>query len=155
MIKFSVPSLTKGPVTLRGSEPADFLELAPDDPIQPVSPMKFELTARLADSGILLTGNCQAEISATCGRCLEPVRQLLSVDNLQLFFELESGQEELDVSEDVRCELLLEVPMNPVCADDCLGLCPVCGGNRNLKECTCGNQPHGDLCWGALDGLKL
>jgi uncharacterized protein len=41
--------------------------------------------------------------------------------------------------------------MNPLCSDECEGLCPVCGVNRNKTECQCSRQ--GNLAWGALDSI--
>ena len=44
---------------------------------------------------------------------------------------------EIDVSDEVRDEIVLAIPINPLCAEACRGLCPVCGGNRNQVACTC------------------
>ena len=38
---------------------------------------------------------------------------------------------EIDVGDEVRDEILLALPINPLCKESCRGLCPVCGGNRN------------------------
>ena len=43
---------------------------------------------------------------------------------------------ELDLSDEVRDELVLAVPFNPLCDEGCSGLCPLCGSNRNLVPCT-------------------
>ena len=42
---------------------------------------------------------------------------------------------ELDLSSELRDELVLAVPLNPLCDDGCRGLCPLCGNNRNLVPC--------------------
>ena len=57
----------------------------------------------------------------------------------------------IDITSDIRDELLIELPMNPLCDDECKGLCPVCGVNRNRKECRC--TQSGNLAWSALDGI--
>jgi uncharacterized protein len=41
----------------------------------------------------------------------------------------------LELSEAAREALLLEVPMAPRCREDCRGLCPVCGADRNVEPC--------------------
>jgi len=46
-------------------------------------------------------------------------------------------KDELDLSALIETETTLAVPMKPLCRDDCLGLCPVCGGNRNVTACAC------------------
>ena len=58
---------------------------------------------------------------------------------------------ELEVGEDVRAELLLGLPMNPVCRPDCKGLCPVCGVNLNKQTCTC---QEGNVVTGPFSALK-
>ena len=43
---------------------------------------------------------------------------------------------EIDLSGELRDELVLAMPFNPLCDEACRGLCPLCGGNRNLVPCT-------------------
>jgi len=80
---------------------------------------------------------------------------MVEAKELQLFFEVDPAKEILDVSEDIRAEILLEFPMNLLCSDECRGLCPECGQNLNEKSCSCRTQKKGDLRWDALDNLKL
>lgn len=47
----------------------------------------------------------------------------------------------LDVGEEIRETLLLELPMTPRCREDCRGLCPVCGADLNEGPCGCTRQP--------------
>jgi uncharacterized protein len=49
----------------------------------------------------------------------------------------EYRDEKIDLGEVVREQLYLALPMKPLCQEDCKGLCPVCGGNRNRETCTC------------------
>lgn len=89
-----------------------------------------------------------------CGRCLGAFRQQLRVSLDEEFllegaaaargelgpedFQLPLGSEQvLDASEVIRQHLLLGVPMVPVCASDCHGLCPRCGANLNERACGC------------------
>src|SRR5207244_13627268 len=88
------------------------------------------------------------------GRCLEPlpadVRAAVDVrliprpataDNVELApddLDVDFYQnDELDLGALVEAETTLALPMKPLCRDDCRGLCPVCGGNRNLIACEC------------------
>jgi uncharacterized protein len=43
----------------------------------------------------------------------------------------------IDLADVIREQLYLALPMKPLCREDCLGLCPVCGQNRNTTPCTC------------------
>jgi len=104
---------------------------------------------------VAVTGRFDATARLACGRCLEPlVTQIGSDVNVHLMpvpsarqGETELGPDDLEVdfyqgdSLDVggllRSETALALPMKPLCRPDCRGLCPVCGGNRNVTECRC------------------
>jgi uncharacterized protein len=58
----------------------------------------------------------------------------------------------LDLSEVIRQRLWLAGPTESLCNPDCLGLCPRCGGNRNLEECQC-EEINVDPRWSALQAL--
>jgi len=93
-----------------------------------------------------------AEIDNECGRCLEKFSHGIESEFEEFFTFpfVESSDEEISVPEDgnvdftplVHDYLLMEIPINAVCKDDCKGLCDVCGINLNNK--TCGNEKKSD-----------
>jgi uncharacterized protein len=104
---------------------------------------------------VVVTGDFQATLRQACGRCLEPlVNRVTPGVDLQLVpqpsgrqGEMELGRDDLemdfyqgdvlDMAGLLRSETDLALPMKPLCRPDCRGLCPVCGGNRNVTECRC------------------
>ncbi len=96
-------------------------------------------------TGYHLTGSFHTRVSQPCVRCLEPVEEEIdfSVSELYLLNGEETEQEdvfvlqsdELDVTDIVRQNLLMEVDEFPLCKEDCKGLCPVCGVNLNKTVC--------------------
>ena len=73
-------------------------------------------------------------------------------EDIELYYaKSDIREEELDITADVRDELLIELPMNPLCSEECKGLCPTCGTNRNKENCQCTRR--GNLAWGALDAV--
>lgn len=155
MILFSVSALDKSPVTLNGDEAVEFFGFSEDDPLTVCEKLTYSLKAAKVSGGVLVSGKCSTAVSGICGRCLEDVVLPVDVD-IELFFEVEENQEELDVSEDIREEVILAFPMNLLCSSDCAGLCRDCGANLNHEECRCGNSgKRGDFRWGALDDLKF
>ena len=152
MIKFSVSRVEKEPVFLEGSEPPEFWGLPENDPFTSDTPVTYELQVRAAAGSILVSGSVQGKVSATCGRCLEFVELEVCAEDIELYYaKSDITEEELDITADIRDELLIELPMNPLCSEDCQGLCPVCGINRNRKKCQC--APKGNLAWSALDNI--
>lgn len=101
--------------------------------------------------GLLVQANLQAEVEAECVRCLSDFRQPLEIDFTELYaFTPDSLTEsgllvpetgKIDLTPLVRDEFLLAVPISPICKADCLGLCPVCGENRNLSHCEHEEEP--------------
>ena len=57
--------------------------------------------------------------------------------------------EVIDIDEMVREQLLLALPAQILCREDCKGLCPECGGDRNLNECKC-EEVEIDPRWSGL-----
>ena len=107
---------------------------------------------------VLVRGRMRAWVPQTCGRCLEPfpfdvVARVdtrfcprparreeveLTPDDLEADFY---ADDLLDVNRLLQTETELGLPMKPLCGKDCRGLCPVCGGNRNVTPCTCAARP--------------
>jgi uncharacterized protein len=118
---------------------------------------------------VFVTGDLRAAVSQACGRCLEPspvevtapldvwlIPRPATADSVELaaddldvdFYD----RDEIDLSAVIETETTLALPMKPLCRDGCRGLCPVCGGNRNLVQCSC-QQPAPDPRLAALKGL--
>lgn len=121
---------------------------------------------------IRVRGDIKVTVSAACDRCLEPA--MIPVNgSFDLFYrpvvesdghhEHRISDGEVDLSfyngdglrlEDVlREHILLQVPMQIFCRENCLGICPVCGENRNLVDCQCEPKPV-DERWAALKDLQ-
>lgn len=124
------------------------------------------------DARVQLQGNINAEVSFDCTRCLLPVEKLLRFPFRAVFVEssldettaeAEISAEDLDESliydgqvdlaEVVREQLLLALPEQVFCREDCNGLCPKCGSDLNLKDCKCADDEF-DPRWAALKELK-
>ena len=114
----------------------------------------------LSSDSVLATGTVRGDWKGECRRCLSDATGTLTVDVRELFEAGSDGEDtyalngdQIDVEPLVRDAVLLELPLAPLCREDCAGLCPVCGANRN--EGDCGHQPDDrDPRWAALDQLK-
>jgi uncharacterized protein len=134
-----------------------------------------EVTGRIRRAGreVELQGELRAKLEAVCGRCLQPVELPISTAFTERFVQAVGwGSEEqhelspedlnvavfdgeaIDLDDLVREELLLAMPANVLCRENCLGLCPVCGNDRNMRECQCGDQEV-DSRWQKLKELQM
>jgi uncharacterized protein len=119
------------------------------------------LTARLTKDAqkVRILGRVQTTLETDCSRCLEPYTITVDAPIDLLFLpEAETGPEKapgeremgdddvgvsyyredtIDLGDVMREQFYLAMPMKPLCKPDCLGLCPVCGINRNRATCSC------------------
>ena len=110
--------------------------------------------------GILATGAASAPWTGQCRRCLGPVGGELRVEFRELFEESpREGEsyllrgEHIDLAPLAREALVLDLPLAPLCAEDCQGLCPECGADLNEGRCRCRTEVP-DRRWAALDVLR-
>ncbi|NJN55678.1 MAG: DUF177 domain-containing protein [Anaerolineae bacterium] len=97
--------------------------------------------------GIYVSGLLKSQFNITCVRCLEDgqLAAHLQIDDLFYYPPTTAPEGEFVVGEDgfidlaplVRELALLEIPIQPVCKPDCLGLCVECGQNLNEGDCGC------------------
>ncbi|MDQ3375163.1 MAG: DUF177 domain-containing protein [Acidobacteriota bacterium] len=120
-----------------------------------------------------VTGKINAEVEVECSRCLQNAEQSLEFPFSAVFVtpenytdekEAELKADDLDVSiieddkielkELVREQILLAIPAQVFCREDCKGLCQKCGANRNLIDCNC-EEKEIDPRWQSLRELNL
>jgi uncharacterized protein len=112
-----------------------------------LSPVKGELSlAKVGEDCVEVTGKINAEMKLICSRCLARFPQKVEVEiNEKFAAEKEDEEEEvypieageLDLLPMLKENMVLAIPYAPICNEDCKGLCPVCGNNRNVKPCSC------------------
>ena len=104
----------------------------------------IELQLRLESviEGVLVSGTCRTQATGECVRCLDPLVFDLDLDIQELFAypdtaaadaeEITQVEDELvDFRPVLRDAVVLALPLQPVCRDDCLGLCATCGARLN------------------------
>jgi uncharacterized protein len=145
------------------------------DEVSGVGPVHIEARAEKAGDGEYdVDGDVQFIADFNCSRCLEPYpfantssfhvrfrpRPAASPENEEVEI---TEPEELDVEfyterevalRDLALEQVqLSIPMKPLCDENCFGLCPNCGANRNRESCRC-EESLSDERWGALAGIR-
>jgi uncharacterized protein len=121
-----------------------------------VAPVSLEFEVHKDKERFRLVGSAVTELELPCSRCLEPFRLPVNASfDLRYLPASEIAQDEerqveeddletsyyrddqIDLNELLRELFYLALPMKPLCGDDCKGLCPQCGTNRNTGTCDC------------------
>jgi uncharacterized protein len=142
-----------------------------DVEVQQAGPLRIEGVAELlanTDDEVRIRGKLSVVMKSECDRCLGEALYPLDAD-LDLFYrpmsyiardeevEIDEGEAEIgfykgdgmELEDILREQVLLLLPMQKVCREDCKGICPQCGTNRNEADCECKLEIAGD-CWKAL-----
>ena len=137
-----------------------------------ITPPEVRGRVRRKDAGVEVDGRLQAKLSVQCARCLKNVEFPINVEFTERFVpavdwrhedQHELHEEDLDLAvfdgqsieldDVIREEILLAVPSHVLCAEDCKGLCPTCGIDRNEATCACDTKVV-DERWEKLKDLK-
>ena len=120
-------------------------------------PVAFQSLIEAIEERIRVRGSLRAEVELTCSRCATGFDEAIS-RKFDLFYEKEAGEvvegeevglnygdleigfyanEELDLSVIATEQIVLEIPMKPICQPECKGLCDQCGKDLNGGPCGC------------------
>jgi uncharacterized protein len=128
--------------------------------VPPGTSVRLDGVLEWAVEGVLATGTVAAPWRGECRRCLTPVGGVVEAPVQELFerrpVEGETyplAGDEVDLEPMVREAVLLALPLAPLCREECLGICPTCGADRNEGMCACVPDER-DPRWAALDILR-
>ncbi len=162
---------------LEGSK-GDFAHVYQPDDLNPVDerislsePATVSGKVRLAGNEVFVNGHVETRARVECDRCLQPVEIPVDTDFALEYItgsEYESSGaaelteeemavavfdgEAIDVDEIVKEQIVLAVPTRMLCREDCKGICPECGTDRNTGDCGCATNDT-DPRWAALKKL--
>jgi uncharacterized protein len=109
--------------------------------VPPGAELDLRLRLESVSEGVLVSGTVTAPLQGECGRCLRPISDTIDVEIQELFAYAHSTTDEttdedevgrlqgdlIDLEPVLRDAVVLALPANPVCREDCPGLCPGCG----------------------------
>jgi len=121
---------------------------------------------------IRIRGELTVDLGLQCDRCLDPVNHKVA-GPFDLFYRptpkgplphevaIDDGESQIgfyqgsgiELAEVLREHILLSLPMHQICREDCAGICPKCGQNKNSRTCTCTEEVVDDR-WAALRDLR-
>ncbi len=134
--------------------------------VPPGSPLGLGLRLEAVLEGVLVSGSARAPAEGECVRCLDAVTTDLEVDLLELYSYADPNGRPpapdddenrrlqgdlLDLEPALRDAVVLGLPLQPLCAADCPGLCPACG--VRLADSPGHAHPASDPRWAVLAAL--
>jgi len=125
-----------------------------------LEPVRYELTVAKFDDTVSIEGPVTFKASLACSRCLESYSLSMSLqmaikltpksmlpdaaemelhnDDLDVYYY---EGDEIDLDPFIYEEVMLNIPVRPLCSEECKGICPTCGRNRNAEPCDCPEAP--------------
>ena len=167
---FNVAQLMKSPVGTSLVSDIDEENVQLDEDIKIVGSASGQVRLRHINQGLLVDGQIDLTVELTCTRCLKTFKQELHLElderyrptvdvvtgvplpaiNEDDVFPIDDHHQ-VDLTESVRQQLLLAIPIATVCKEDCAGLCAQCGKDLNLGPCEC--EPEVDTRLSVLKTL--
>ena len=134
-MKFILSDLQEGiPVSVEGSYDPKLIEVEFPDMLY-TAPVRLKGEVEKGPGILRFSGVLTTAVKHLCGKCLKEKSADLSCD-FDWIFDL-SGKDTVEPLENVRELLILEHPLVHLCREDCRGLCPQCGIDRNEGTCNC------------------
>jgi len=131
-------------IHLKGDVPLE-IEAFQKGYVYSIKYINLDLEISKIENNFFIKGILKEELELVCSRCLEPFKY---IQKIEIFHRL---QEEKDLEEDafpiineafkpydMALELIdINLPMKPLCSENCKGLCVWCGANLNIEGCDC------------------
>lgn len=138
-----------------GEEPASILELDQDPLMKPEGPVYYDFHVEKVAHELIVTGTLKVKLSVECSKCADFFSTTMTDSSFLRAYAVPEGTQMVDLTEDIREDILVNLEPFPLCSPTCKGLCPQCGRNLNEGPCSCKPASGKPGNWSELDKLKL
>jgi len=176
-MKIRVEGLSEKPLVLSAREPISgypaLVQLQADGECDFLQPLHLEITAEKEYDHIRVHGRVGTRARFACSRCLNSFETDI-VSDFTVFYskatEIAMEEEvaltgedlvsapyegdEIDFTREIEEQIVLDIPMKPLCREDCRGLCALCGADLNAEDCGC-NRAGTGFPFSALKDFKV
>ena len=108
-----------------------------EDEVDCSTPLSIKANVERIQNAVTTQVRVSFQFSTSCARCLEDVEHEV-VQEYKFDYIVDNKTEFIDLGEDIRQEIIVELPTKVLCCNDCKGICLHCGANLNEEECQCG-----------------
>lgn len=164
MIEVNIHHIPEEGLKISGECLDDVLEIPIDERTLDISPLIYDLNLSMTQNQLIIRGEVSVVVDACCDSCL--CEHELIVEDNDVCHVVENPTDLVDLTEQVREDIVLAFPQTYLCNPDCQGIC-ACGKNLNTEECVCievddfdaeEEQEDGEekkSPWDSLDNLKF
>jgi uncharacterized protein len=178
-MKIQVDRILDKPFSLQSEEPAESFPVLSG--MQSAGectfngPVLIDITAAREYDHIKVSGHVGTQVALSCSRCLENFAAPID-SRFTIYYrkgtsleptdeeEVELGEQdlisatytggEIDLTHEIEEQVAMGIPLKPLCSEGCKGLCPVCGIDLNLSDCSC-QRGQTNLKFSALKDFKV
>lgn len=136
---------------LTGEIPGSILELEQDKYAHSDGPITYDFFAYVVSHELIVKGTLKAPLSMLCGRCAEFFSTFITVSSFLRAYPITEGVEKVDLTDDIREDIIIEIPSYPSCSWEGNGVCPFSG--VNIDEMKLNEKLPDDNPFGILDNL--
>ena len=109
-----------------------------EEDLKCLAPLEVKAKVEKIQNTVVAKTQVRGKFQFTCSRCLDEI-ELESSEDYSFEYIVDPTTVSIDLGEDIRQEVILDVPARVLCKEDCKGLCPKCGSNLNKEICRCKN----------------
>ena len=102
-----------------------------------IKPIQYDLNASIVSGSLLVRGRLRTVGLFTCVSCLKKFEREIEAEAFFRRKEIVNRGGTIDLTEEVREDIILALPVKPLCQQNCSGICPRCGQNLNEMKCDC------------------
>lgn len=152
-MKIQIDRMPPGGKRFEAEEPAADYEIAYLD-FAFKDPIGIDIKAQVVSGNLVVSGKLWTKVQMTCSRCLTTFARDWTDPSYHFDCEVTQPNEIIDLTEHIREDIIVGLPVKPLCREDCKGLCPVCGTDLNKAACKCPRKKE-DIRWTDLNKLRL
>jgi uncharacterized protein len=116
-------------------------------------PIRIAVNVEVVSATLIVSGTLSTKIQLRCSRCLKDFSEDWANTDYHFDCALPDPHDTIDLTDDIREDIILGLPVKPLCREGCKGLCQACGKDWNTGTCKC-EQSKTDLRWYRLDSLN-
>jgi len=177
-MKIRIDHIKQTPYVLHVEEPVGVFpalaRMQADGECDFTGPLTADITVVREFDHLKAAGRVHVPMALTCGRCLATYASAID-STFRIIFRKETAPnaevedetelcdddlisstycgDELDLAHEIEEQVLMEIPLKPLCEEDCKGLCPACGADLNTDSCSCPREPI-NIKFSALKDFK-